>query len=72
MYVEPGNGRPPKHDELLTVGEVAEMTRVDMGTLRWWRSIDDGRGPKSFKLGRRVMYRRADVEKWVKEAADGS
>jgi hypothetical protein len=25
-------------------------------------------GPKSFKLGWRVMYRRADVERWLAEA----
>ena len=25
-------------------------------------------GPASFKLGKRVMYRRVDVEKWLEEA----
>jgi hypothetical protein len=33
-------------------------------TLRYWRSVGDC-GPKSFKLGRRVLYRRADVERWI-------
>jgi hypothetical protein len=28
------------------------MTRLSVGTLRWWRSVG-GRGPESFKLGRR-------------------
>ena len=56
--------------ELLTVIEVAEMTRQTPATLRWWRSVGH-RGPKSFKLGRRVLYRRADVEKWLADA-DGS
>jgi len=53
--------------ELLTVTEVAEMTRLTPSTLRWWRSVGHG-GPKSFKLGRRVLYRRADVQKWMEEA----
>jgi excisionase family DNA binding protein len=56
-----------KHGELLTVAEVAEMTRLSVSTLRWWRSAGAG-GPESIKLGRRVMYRRADVEKWLEEA----
>jgi predicted DNA-binding transcriptional regulator AlpA len=56
-----------KHGELVTVAEVAEMTRLSVGTLRWWRAVGEG-GPESFKLGRRVMYRRADIEKWLDEA----
>jgi excisionase family DNA binding protein len=56
-----------KHGELLTVAEVAEMTRLSVGTLRWWRAVGEG-GPASFKLGRRVMYRRAEVDKWLEEA----
>jgi len=40
------------------------MTRLSVGTLRWWRSVRAG-SPESFKLGRRVMYHRADVEKWL-------
>jgi len=43
------------------------MTRLSAGTLRYWRALGV-RGPVSFKLGRRVMYRRADVEKWLEEA----
>lgn len=43
------------------------MTRLSVGTLRYWRSVGAG-GPESFKLGRRVMYRRADVERWLQEA----
>ena len=56
-----------KHGELLTVAEVAEMTRMSVGTLPWWRALGED-GPESFKLGRRVMYRRTDVEKWLGEA----
>jgi excisionase family DNA binding protein len=50
-------------DDLLTVDEIAAELRVPESTFRTWRSI--GKGPKSFKLGRRVVYRRSDVEAWI-------
>jgi predicted DNA-binding transcriptional regulator AlpA len=31
--------------------------------LRYWRHI--GQGPKGTKFGRRVLYRRSDVDAWV-------
>ena len=50
--------------ELLTTGEVSELLKVPVGTLRYWRSV--GVGPKSFTLGaRKVAYRRDDVEGWL-------
>ena len=48
--------RPDTNDELLTIDEVAEMLRVPIGTLRYWRHL--GAGPHSFKVGRWVRYRR--------------
>jgi predicted DNA-binding transcriptional regulator AlpA len=53
--------------DILTLLEVVEMTRTNPATLRYWRSVG-GRGPRSFKLGRRVLYRRADVEQWIADA----
>jgi excisionase family DNA binding protein len=64
---DPAGSVEQKHGELLTVAEVAELTRLSASTLRYWRHAGTG-GPASFKLGRRVMYRRADVEKWLEEA----
>ncbi len=49
--------------DLLTLDEVAQLYRTPPATLRYWRH--QGSGPKSFKLGRRVMYRKADVEAWL-------
>lgn len=56
--------------ELLVTAEVAELVRVPIGTLRYWRHCDEG--PASFRLGRRVVYRRDVVERWIaeQEAAD--
>jgi predicted DNA-binding transcriptional regulator AlpA len=58
-------------EELLTMPEVAELTRLPIATLRWYRATGQG-GPKSGKVGgRRVMYRRADVEAWIQSAFEG-
>jgi hypothetical protein len=35
-------------EELLTLSEVAEILRVPINTLRWWRQI--GTGPEFFKI----------------------
>jgi len=33
--------------------------------LRYWRHV--GKGPRSFKIGRRVLYARADVLAYIAE-----
>ena len=56
-------------DRLLTLPEVAEMLRTSPDTLRYWRHV--GTGPKSFRIGGRVVYKSADVETWIeKQYAD--
>lgn len=56
------------NSELLTTAEVSAMTRIAVATLRYWRHAGGVAGPPSVKLGRRVMYRREEVEKWLREA----
>lgn len=46
--------------DLLTTAEVAVMYRTSPETVRYWRHV--GKGPKGRKLGRRVLYERAEVE----------
>lgn len=53
------------HSELLTTAEVAALTRAPLSTVRYWRHC--GTGPSSFRLGRRVVYRRDLVEQWLAE-----
>lgn len=50
---------------LLTTTEVAAILRTPPGSLRWWRHV--GTGPRSFKIGRRVVYRDDDLAAWVAE-----
>jgi excisionase family DNA binding protein len=49
--------------ELLTIAEAAELLRAPVATLRYWRHL--GTGPCSFRLGRRVLYRRDDLLGWI-------
>lgn len=51
--------------EYLTTQEVAEMVRAPAETIRYYRHVS--KGPRSFKVGRRVLYRREDVEAWLEE-----
>ena len=50
-------------DGLLTEHEAADVTRLSTRTLERMRST--GTGPQYAKLGRRVLYRRADLEAWI-------
>jgi excisionase family DNA binding protein len=51
--------------ELLTITEVADVLRTPVATLRYWRHV--GTGPASFRIGRHVLYRRADLEGWIEQ-----
>ena len=51
--------------DLLTITEAAELLRAPVATLRYWRHL--GTGPRNFRLGRRVLYRRDDLQAWVEE-----
>lgn len=57
-------------NEHMTTQEVAELLRAPVETVRYWRHVS--RGPRSFKVGRRVLYRRADVERWLDEQYEAS
>jgi predicted DNA-binding transcriptional regulator AlpA len=49
--------------KLLTLPEAAEMCRASEDTLRFWRYKRIG--PPSAKIGRRVLYREADIMAWL-------
>jgi predicted DNA-binding transcriptional regulator AlpA len=52
--------------DLLTLEEAALLMRQPVNTLRYWRHI--GKGPRSARLGARIMYRESDVAAWVDQA----
>jgi hypothetical protein len=50
-------------DRLLTITETAELLRTPVDTLRYWRHL--GTGPRSFRLGRRVVDKAGDLQAWI-------
>jgi predicted DNA-binding transcriptional regulator AlpA len=51
--------------EILTTKDLAELLGVKPNTIDIWRL--KGYGPKYYKLGHIVRYKRADVEAWFNE-----
>jgi excisionase family DNA binding protein len=49
--------------EYLTTAEVAHLLRTSPESVRYWRHI--GKGPASFRVGRKVLYDRRDVETFI-------
>jgi excisionase family DNA binding protein len=54
--------REAPEPRFMTTEEVAAYARTVASTVRWWRHC--GQGPASFRVGKRVLYDRADVERW--------
>ncbi len=49
----------------MTTAEVADYFRTSPETVRYWRHT--GYGPRGRKVGRKVLYERADVEAFWKQ-----
>ena len=54
----------------LTTEEVAKRFRVSHTRVRNWRYAD--KGPRWFKVGKRVLYRADDVQAWEDAAVAGA
>jgi hypothetical protein len=57
-------------EELLTLSEVAEILKVPVNTLRWWRQRDTG--PEVFKMGRRLVTTVGDVRRFIRQQRRGA
>ncbi len=53
----------------LTTDEVAAVFRTSPETVRYWRHV--GKGPASFKVGRRVLYARETLLDFLEQARSG-
>ena len=53
-------------EHYMTTAEVAEFLRAAPETVRYWRHMNQG--PRYFKMGRKVLYAREDVEAFVAAA----
>lgn len=54
------------HHDLLTMPEAAEYVGLAVATLRFYRATETG--PKSFRLGKRIVYKRTDLDAWIEAA----
>jgi predicted DNA-binding transcriptional regulator AlpA len=52
--------------ELMTVKDVATLTKIKPATLHLW--YREGRGPRAMKLGKALRYRRQDVDAFMAAA----
>jgi len=50
----------------LTTEEVADLLRTSPESVRYWRHV--GKGPRSFKVAKRVLYAVEDVDAFIAEA----
>ena len=50
-------------EQYLTTADLADLTRTTPETVRWWRHTSYG--PVGFKVGRRVLYARSEVDAWL-------
>jgi excisionase family DNA binding protein len=56
-----------EHDRLMTLQEVAEYLGKPPQTLYMWRTRGDG--PRSYRVGRHVRYRKPEVDEWLERRA---
>jgi hypothetical protein len=49
----------------MTTAEVATRLRQPESTIRYWRKM--GHGPHGVRIGRRVLYRTSEIERYERE-----
>lgn len=52
-------------ETLMTIEQLAECLHTTAGAVYTMRSC--GKGPRSIRVGRRVLFRASDVEAWLSE-----
>lgn len=53
--------------DVMTADEVAEVLRVSRPTVL--KMVREGRAARSFRVGKKVLFRRADVLEWIERSA---
>jgi excisionase family DNA binding protein len=56
------------NDTLMTTEELAAFLSLPVATLYQWRHR--GTGPRAFRVGKHLRYRRADVEAFLESCGD--
>ncbi|OBI53484.1 hypothetical protein A5707_11335 [Mycobacterium kyorinense] len=58
--------------ELMTADQVAAETGRPLATIRYWVATGTELGPLSRRIGRRRVWRRADIERWLADQFEGA
>ena len=58
----------PPDPEFMTTDEVADLLRVSINTVYFWRQR--GVGPRGYKFGKSLRFRRAEVLEWAAAQAE--
>jgi len=56
---------PPTPSTPLTLDATAAAALVGISRSYWMRLVAEERTPEPIRLGRRVLWRRSDIEAWV-------
>lgn len=57
-------------EDLLTTEDLACIVKQEVSTVQMWHR--KAFGPPSARIGKRIMYRRSDVEAWIAERFNGA
>ena len=63
--------RPVTKEEYLTTKQVADLTGLSVSYFEVGRSMASPAHPPYHKIGRRVLYKRADVLSWIENRRRG-
>jgi excisionase family DNA binding protein len=55
----------PTDREFLSPIQLGELLQIPVPTIHSWRH--KGEGPKGYKVGRHLRYRRVDVDSWLEQ-----
>jgi excisionase family DNA binding protein len=50
---------------LMTIPQLCEYLNVEVSTVYMWRTR--GRGPRGFRVGKKILFRQTDVVAWLEE-----
>ncbi|MGH2817401.1 MAG: helix-turn-helix transcriptional regulator [Actinomycetota bacterium] len=56
------------NDEFLDPQGLADLFGIPVRTVYSWRNRREG--PRGYRIGRHVRYKRSDVEEWLERQAD--
>lgn len=54
-------------EPMWTIQQLSEYLQVPVKSIRKWR--EEGEGPRGFRVGRHLRFRRADVMTWLEDRA---